>query len=281
VHTVNFPEAAGEIARVRQRFLDRARAETLTVADLCEAVMRAPRARRAALLETITGLLHRLAGTGGTLGFHALGDLARLLERVCLTMLRYPQEGFSARLLELSEGSAELLRIIDCDRPVSATLSQEAPAPPPRNAPDSSLVCVVAQQQSLRRQLHVALEGLGHEVLEFSSCAELAARAGQLEIAAIVVQLEEGQSRPDGAGAAARDAAAPGADRRHRRKRRLPGLPRLGAHLRRRLLRRPAGPAAARGAHPPADRTRARRPAARAAGGRRSRFPRRLWLDPP
>jgi CheY-like chemotaxis protein len=158
--------------------------------------MRAPRSRREPLLETIASLLHRLAGTGGTLGFSALGDLARLLERVCLTMLRYPQEGFSARLLELTEGADELLRIIDSDAPAEATLGSDTHLPPARTPPESSLVCVVARQQSLTRQLHVALEGLGHEVLEFSSCAELAARAAGLEIAAIVVQLEEGQARP-------------------------------------------------------------------------------------
>jgi diguanylate cyclase (GGDEF)-like protein len=196
MRALNFPEAAGELARVRQRFIDRARAETMTVAELCEAVVRAPRARRGSLLETIAALLHRLAGTGGTLGFPALGDLARLLECVCLTMLRYPQEGFAARLLELTEGADELLRIVDCERPAEAILGRETTVPARRSPPESSLVCVVARQQSLTRQLHVALEGLGHEVLEFNACAELAARAPALEIAAIVVQLEEGQARP-------------------------------------------------------------------------------------
>jgi hypothetical protein len=45
------------------------RAETLTIAELCEAVMRAPRAQRKPPLESIATLLHRLAGTSGTLGF--------------------------------------------------------------------------------------------------------------------------------------------------------------------------------------------------------------------
>src|SRR5207344_2534965 len=120
-----------EITMLRQRFLSRARAETLTVAELCEGVMRAPRARRRAPLQSIASLLHRLAGTSGTLGFAALGDLARLLERVCLTMLRYPEEGFSARLLELSEGASELLRIIDAELPAVATLAC-ATSPPSR-----------------------------------------------------------------------------------------------------------------------------------------------------
>jgi HPt (histidine-containing phosphotransfer) domain-containing protein len=118
--------ASLEMGMLRQRFLARARAETLTVSELCELLMRAPRAQRDAPLQSIVHLLHRLAGTSGTLGFPALGDLARLLERVALTMLRYPEEGFSARLLELSEGSIELLRLVDAELPAVATLARDS-----------------------------------------------------------------------------------------------------------------------------------------------------------
>jgi len=51
--------ASLELGMLRQRFLARARAETQTVSELCELVMRAPRAQRHASLESISVLLHR------------------------------------------------------------------------------------------------------------------------------------------------------------------------------------------------------------------------------
>jgi diguanylate cyclase (GGDEF)-like protein len=178
-----------EVAMLRQRFLARARAETLTVAELCEGVMRAPRARRRAPLESVASLLHRLAGTSGTLGFAALGDLARLLERVCLTMLRYPEEGFSARLLELSEGATELLRIIDAELPAVATLARATSPPSRREAGEAPRVHLVSMQPALARTLHAALAGLGYEVREFEDVGSVAAAKEYVaDAAAFVVQ---------------------------------------------------------------------------------------------
>ena len=180
-----------ELGMLRQRFLARARAEALTISELCESVMRAPRAHRQQPLQSIASLLHRLAGTSGTLGFPKLGDLARLLERVCLTMIRYPEEGFSARLLELSEGATEMLRIVDAELPAAARLAR-ASSPPPRREPgDAPRVCLVSVQPPVARTLHAALAGLGYEVLEFDDVGAFAA-AGEVEASAFVVQLAGG-----------------------------------------------------------------------------------------
>jgi diguanylate cyclase (GGDEF)-like protein len=187
---MNATAASMELGLLRQRFLARARAETLTVAELAEMVMRAPRAQHDAPLQSIATLLHRLAGTSGTLGFPQLGDLARLLERVCLTMLRYPEEGFSARLLELHEGSAEMLRIVDAELPAAASLARAAASPPPRREPgDAPLVCVVAAQSALARSVHAALAGLGYEVLDFADISAFVGAGAELEASALVVQL--------------------------------------------------------------------------------------------
>ena len=189
---MNASAASLEFGMLRQRFLARARAEALTIAELCELVMRAPRARRRQPLDSIATLLHRLAGTSGTLGFPGLGDLARLLERVCLTMIRYPEEGFSARLLELSEGALELLRIVDAELPAAATLARAAsPAPPRREAGDAPCVCRVSMQPAQARTLHAALAGLGYEVRELDDVAGAAAGA-VADAAAFVVQLRPG-----------------------------------------------------------------------------------------
>ena len=184
--------ASVEIGMLRQRFLARARAEVQTIAELCEAVMRAPMARRAQPLQTIANLLHRLAGTSGTLGFAPLGDLARLLERVCLTMIRYPEEGFSARLLELSEGAAEMLRRIDAEHP-SALSQARAVASVPRREPGSApRVGLVSVPTEAARGLHAALAGLGYEVQQFDDVGDFAAKGSGLDASALVVQLAGG-----------------------------------------------------------------------------------------
>jgi len=193
VLSLNSPGLASEFARVQERFLARARSDTETVIELCGSLENAPPARRRENLRLICALLHRLAGTGGTLGFRAYGELARLLERVCLTMIRYPDEGFSACLLELSEGTAELLRILDTGLPTEAILPRAASveAEPPKTGYDSSLICVVGDDRALMQDLRGALEGLGHYVLEFASIAELEARARELDVSAVVLQLQD------------------------------------------------------------------------------------------
>jgi hypothetical protein len=55
-------------------------------------------------------------------------------------------------------------------------------------------VCVVARQQSLTRQLHVALEGSGTSA-RVQSCAELPPRAGSWRSPRSWCKLEEGRSR--------------------------------------------------------------------------------------
>ena len=181
-----------ELRQLRERFLARARAEAQTIAELCEVAMRAPRAQRERAIESSATLLHRLAGTSGTLGAPALGDLARLLERVCQTMLRHPDEGFSARLLELSEGAVEMRRIIDEDLRVSgsfipAALLRKTPEPS-----DGPLVCVVSRQAAQVRQLQAALTGLGYQVREFPDLADFIGRGAHLPAAALVVQVGTG-----------------------------------------------------------------------------------------
>jgi len=181
-----------EMGMLRQRFLARARAEALTISELCESVMRAPSAQRQPALQSIANLLHRLAGTSGTLGFPQLGDLARLLERVCLTMIRYPEEGFSARLLELSEGAIEMLRLVDAGLPAVASQARAALPPPRREPGDAPRVGMVAVAPSEARGLHAALAGLGYEVVEFGDVAAFAANGGGLDASALVVQLGGG-----------------------------------------------------------------------------------------
>jgi diguanylate cyclase (GGDEF)-like protein len=180
-----------DVGILRQRFLARARADVQTVAELCEAAMRAPQAHRPDSLQSIATLLHRLAGTSGTLGFAPLGDLARLLERVCLTMIRYPEEGFSARLLELSEGSAEMLRLVDAQLP-QAVAQVSAIAPAPRREADAPRVALVAVSPATGRALHAALAGLGYEVHEFCDIGAFASAGTELDAAAMVVQLGAG-----------------------------------------------------------------------------------------
>lgn len=177
-----------ELRQLRERFLARARAETQTIGELCEVAMRAPRAQRDRALESSAILLHRLAGTSATLGAPALGDLARLLERVCQTMLRHPDEGFSARLLELSEGAIEMRRVIDEDLPATGSF---IPAALLRKTPEASegpLVCVVSRQAAQVRQLQGALTGLGYQVRDFPDLADYIGRGAHLPAAALVVQ---------------------------------------------------------------------------------------------
>ena len=69
--SLNSPGLASEFARVQERFLARARSDTETVIELCGSLENAPPARRRENLRLICALLHRLAGTGGTLGFRA------------------------------------------------------------------------------------------------------------------------------------------------------------------------------------------------------------------
>jgi diguanylate cyclase (GGDEF)-like protein len=108
-------------------------------------------------------------------------------------MLRYPEEGFSARLLELSEGSIELQRIIDADLPAAASLARATSAPPRREAGEAPRVHLVSVQPALVRTLHAALAGLGYEVQEFENVGCVApAREGESEAAAFVVQLGAG-----------------------------------------------------------------------------------------
>jgi len=193
VLSLTSPGLISEFARVQERFLARARSDTETVIELCGSLTNAPPARRRENLRLICALLHRLAGTGGTLGFRAYGELARLLERVCLTMIRYPEEGFSACLLELSDGAAELLRILDTGLPADATLPRPASieAEQPKTGYDNSLICVVGDDRALMQDVRGALEGLGHYVLEFASIAELEGRARELDVSAVVVQLHD------------------------------------------------------------------------------------------
>ena len=184
------PPPATEFAHVQERFLARARADTQEVIEHCQSLLQASPSSRRETLRTICALLHRLAGTGGSLGFRAYGDLARLLERVCLTMIRYPEDEFSACLQELSDGAAELSRLLDSGIPADANLATIEPERPGTGR-DSSLICVVSHDQVLVQALRGALEGLGHDVLDFASLAELEQRARELDVSAFVVQLHD------------------------------------------------------------------------------------------
>jgi diguanylate cyclase (GGDEF)-like protein len=192
VRAIDAASISLELRQLRERFLARARAETQTISELCEVAMRAPRGQRERAIESSALLLHRLAGTSGTLGAPALGDMARLLERICQTMLKHPEEGYSARLLELSEGAVEMRRIIDEDLPVTGTF---IPAAQLRKAPepgDGPLVCVVSRQAAQVRMLQSALTGLGYQVRDFPDLADYIGRGTHLPAAALVVQVGTG-----------------------------------------------------------------------------------------
>ena len=61
-----------ELGPLRERFINRARDDARRILELCETGN-----GEGPSLDEVGSLLHRLAGTAGTLGFHALGLQAR------------------------------------------------------------------------------------------------------------------------------------------------------------------------------------------------------------
>ena len=174
-----------ELGPLRERFIARARDDARRILDLCEKL-------DGGLTEVdeVGSLLHRLAGTAGTLGFHALGLQARRLGVLAASAATGPG-GHVARpeRSALLAAAREFAQSLD----VTPDAQLDARLEPPSIEPDSPLVCVVSEDPAFCAQLVPGLQGFGYRTRVFSGATELEPVVDQLQPAALVVRIARGR----------------------------------------------------------------------------------------
>lgn len=186
-----------DIGELRERFLDRARLDVATLVAACDEVRQQPGRAAQADLSTMSALLHRLAGSAGTFGLERLGLRARRLERLCRMLQQDNDADYPTRLQALCEGLNKLPN--DLDEAPDALLRRATPPKSPlladvadewsRDAPDVTLVAVLANDDAIREQLRQALEGFGYRVELFDSLDAVESRAARPGLSAIVARV--------------------------------------------------------------------------------------------
>ena len=173
-----------ELGPLRERFIARARNDARRILDLCESQGEGP------ALDEVGSLLHRLAGTAGTLGFHALGLQARRLGGLAGSVAvgpggRVPGPQRTA-LLAAARQFADSLDVTP-DAQLDARLDT------PSIEPDSPLVCIVSEDAAFSAQLVQGLQGFGYRTRVFSSGGDLESVVDQLQPSALVVRVARGR----------------------------------------------------------------------------------------
>ena len=174
-----------ELGPLRERFIARAREDARRILELCEAIDGGPPA-----VDEVGSLLHRLAGTAGTLGFHALGLQARRLGTLATTAVVGPGGRVPApQRAALLAAARDFAQSLD----VTPDAQLDARLDPPSIEPDSPLVCVVSEDPGFCAQLVQGLQGFGYRTRVFSGAAELEPVVDQLQPAALVVRVARGR----------------------------------------------------------------------------------------
>jgi diguanylate cyclase (GGDEF)-like protein len=180
-----------ELGPLREKFIARARDDARQILQLCRAAESGEDDGPA--VDAVGSLLHRLAGTAGTLGFHALGQQARRLGTLAAAVnpKTPPPERQRSALLAAAEEFAHALDITP-DAPVDAM-----PTPLPTVEPDSPLVCIVSRDSAFASQLEPGLRGFGYRTRVFTDELELALLADGLQPAAVIARAAHGKQDID------------------------------------------------------------------------------------
>lgn len=186
---MNPPQHRPELGPLREKFIARARDDAHQILRLCRAAENGEDDGPA--VDAVGSLLHRLAGTAGTLGFHALGQQARRLGSLAAAVnpkLPPPERQRSA-LLAAAEEFAHALDVTP-DAQIDVL-------PLPAVEPDSPLVCIVSRDPAFSAQLEQGLRGFGYRTRVFTDERELALLADVLQPAAIVARTAHGRQDID------------------------------------------------------------------------------------
>ena len=180
------PESARpELGPLRERFVARARDDARRILELCETG-----GGEGPAIDEVGSLLHRLAGTAGTLGFHALGLQARRLGQLAAAAVVGPGGRVpgpqQAALLAAARDFAQSLDVTP-DAQLDARLD------PPSIEPDSPRVCVVSADPAFSAQMVQGLQGFGYRTRVFNAAADLEPVVDQLQPAALVVRVQNGR----------------------------------------------------------------------------------------
>lgn len=174
-----------DLAPLREKFIARARDDARQILQLCRAAENGEDDGPA--VDAVGSLLHRLAGTAGTLGFHALGQQARRLGTLAALVnpKAAPLERQRSVLLAAAEEFAQALDV---------TPDEAIEAPPlPSVEPDSPLVCIVSRDPGFSAQLEPGLRGFGYRTRVFADELELALLADGLQPAAVIARAAHGK----------------------------------------------------------------------------------------
>ena len=178
-----------ELGPLRERFINRARDDARRILELCETGN-----GEGPSLDEVGSLLHRLAGTAGTLGFHALGLQARRLGALAASAAVGPGGRVPGPQREtLLAAARHFAQSLD----VTPDAQLDARLDPPSIEPDSPLVCITSGDAAFSAQLVQGLQGFGYRTRVFSGAAELVPVVDQLAPAALVVRVGNGRQDID------------------------------------------------------------------------------------
>jgi diguanylate cyclase (GGDEF)-like protein len=179
------PAPRPELGPLRQRFIARAREDARRILELCESGQ-----GEGPSMEEVGSLLHRLAGTAGTLGFHALGMQARRLGALAGSAAAGPGGRIPGPQRDaLLSAARDFAQSLD----VTPDAQLDARLDPPSLEPDSPLVCIVSEDPAFSAQLVQGLQGFGYRTRVFNGEAELEPVVDQLQPAALVVHIAHGR----------------------------------------------------------------------------------------
>lgn len=179
------------MAELRVKFLSRARADVVSILELCDRAVDSPRSDAVIGLGEASRLLHRLAGTAGTFGLAELGLQARQLNALARVMVSEPQEEFAERLIGLSDGVKDMARSLDAVMPAPEPSEGKSSDPALQRPSGSPLLCVLGFDTASAARICQAFSGFGYFTRTVRSVAELSDVVAGEDVAAILVKLDQ------------------------------------------------------------------------------------------
>lgn len=166
-----------EIAQLRDRYVARLPAEVTEMTELAGRLKGDENDRPT--LDFLRHRLHRLAGSGGTFGFHALGAKARLLEQEVSQWLEDPVLADGPTLEHFGDGIASLATLQGAGPSGPAAVDVAMPPAPASGQP--ARIWVVDDDELLGGELARLLAQFGYVTRLFTRFddANAAARAGE------------------------------------------------------------------------------------------------------
>ncbi len=188
---------AAKLAALREQYAGQLR-QTLPALQ-AQLEGRGPDIGRAAL-EQLHADLHRLAGSGGTFGFHELSRQARVLEITVKGWLEHAVKPSLEAWAAWVEGVRALPQTLDAAAVETAQLSAEPVATPRYH--DTARIALIEDDQALGEELRRGLMQFGYEVAHHSGfdAAEAAICANPPDVLIVDIMLP-GQDHSDGAAA--------------------------------------------------------------------------------